>query len=243
MPYKYSSTRSAKKLARKSKRNFIITLIIIGLLLYFTFKWILPSFIGGVSFIKDTFKPQAKISTKLDLSNTLAPPVLNIPYEATNTAQIDIAGFGTPNSKVKLFLDDTEIQTTEVSNEGNFTFSQVSLNLGTNNINGKTIDGEDKVSLPSKLIKINFDNEKPALSIAEPEDNKQIQGGDKKVGITGKTEPGVKLFINGSQLILDKDGNFTSEQPLNEGDNVFTIQAVDLASNSTEIQRRVTFQP
>lgn len=243
MSYKYRSPRSTRKLASKSRQNFIITLIITGLLLYFTFQWVLPSFIGGVSFIKETFKPQTKISTAVDEKNTLAPPVLNISYEATNTAQIDIAGFGTPNSKVKLFLDDIEVQTTEVPSEGNFVFSQVSLTLGTNNIYGKTIDDKEKVSLPSKNIKIYFDDEKPALNIAEPEDSKQIQGGDKKVRVAGKTEPDAKIFINGSQQILDNEGNFASEQPLNEGDNMFSIQAVDLASNTTEIQRKVTFQP
>lgn len=237
----YSSRRSAKRFARKSKRNFIITLILTGLILYFTFKWILPFFIGGVSFIKDTINSNPKISSTQE-ANNLAPPVLNIAYEATNTAQIDISGYGTPHSKVTLFLDDQAAQTIDVSSEGTFTFTKVPLKFGTNNIYAKTID-QNKVSLPSKEIKVILDNEKPSLNILEPDDNKQIQGGDKKVKVAGKTEAGSKIFINDNQTIVDSEGNFLTELSLNEGDNIISIKAVDFASNSTEVQRKVTYKP
>lgn len=243
MPYKYQSRRSAKRLARKSKRNFIITLILIALLVYFTFTWMLPSFIGGVGFIKGIVKPSQKTSINLVENITLAPPVLNIPYEATNTAQIDIKGYGTPNSKVKLYLDDEAKQTVSVLEDGSFTMQNITLSLGTNNIYGKTIDDQEKESLPSKTIKLNFDNEKPPLSINEPEDGKIIQGGDKKVEVSGKTDLGIQILINGSQIIVDKDGNFRTDQSLDEGDNIITIKALDLASNSTEVQKKVIYKP
>lgn len=242
MAQKYSSRRFAKRYAHKSKRNFIITLIIVAAILYFTFIWVLPSFIGGVGFIEGWVKPQSKVQPKTVDDTTLAPPVLSIPFEATNTAQIDIAGYGSSGSKVKLFLDDKEIQTTDVSADGNFTFSQIPLNLGTNNFYAKTIDS-DKESLPSKTFQLTYTNQKPTLTITEPDDNKQIQGGDKTIKISGKTDPGVKVFVNDSQVIIDQDGNFSSQQPLNEGDNIFTIRAVDTATNSNEVQRKVTYKP
>ncbi len=243
MAYRYHSRRSVKRLSRKSKRNFAVTLIIITLLIFATISWILPSFINALGGIKNTIKPSQKAAIDLSEKITLAPPVLNIPYEATNTAQINIKGYATPHLKVKLYLDDREEQTIEAGSNGDFTFQNIDLSLGTNNINAKTVDEEGNESLSSKTIKIIYDNETPSLTLTEPEDNKTIQGGDKKVKVSGKTDPHARVFINGNQIIVDKDGNFSSDQPLVEGDNVFTIKTVSLTSNSTELERKVIYTP
>lgn len=234
--------RRVKRYQNKSKRNFIATIIIILVLFYVTFTWILPSLIGGIGFLKNFTNPSQKVITPPD-QTTLAPPVLNIPYEATNTAQIDIVGYSSPSSKVELFLDDDKKQTVEASSDGSFKFSDVSLSLGTNNIYGKSVDEKNQESLPSKTLIIIFDNEKPAVNISEPEDNKEINGGEKKVKISGKTEAGVSVYVNGNQIIVDKDGNFTTTQDLNEGDNNFDIKATDAANNSNEVSRKVVFHP
>ncbi len=235
--------RSSKRLAKKSRRRFITTVILIGFILFATLNWVLPNFINVLGFVKGLLQPSQKVTSLLEEDPLLAAPVLNIPYEATNSSEIDIRGFSTPNSKVKLFLDDEEKQTTDVKEDGSFIFEKVSLNIGTNNIYAKSIDEKEKMSLPSKTFKIVYDNEKPSLSINEPEDNKKIQGGDKKVKISGKTEAGAKVFINESQIIIDQDGNFSTESTINDGENTLTIKSVDLSSNTTEVQRKVTYTP
>lgn len=243
MRHNYQNRRAARKLVRNSKRNFLITLIIIGLLLYATLNWLLPSFINSMGLVKNIIKPQQKVVTNSQTNSKLAPPVLNIPYEATNSAQINIPGYATHQSKVKLYIDDEEKQTVETKDSGDFTFANVDLTLGTNNIYAKTIDENSTESLPSKLIKVIYDNQNPTLILNEPEDNKIIQGGDNKVKFSGKTDPNNEIFINDSRIIVDKDGNFNSDQSLNDGDNNFNIKAVSKASNSTEISRRVTYNP
>lgn len=228
-------------MAKKSRRNFIITILLIGFLIYATLQWILPNLIGGIGFIKGKVKPVKNIQVS-DVSSSLPPPVLNIPYEATNTAQINISGYGTPHSKVTIYLDDKKFETTQVSDDGSFEIKNVTLALGTNNIYGKSLDDQDKESLPSKTIKLIFDNEKPALDISSPQDGQVIQGGDKKVVISGKTETNTQILINGSQVVVDKDGNFSSTLPLNDGDNNFTIRSVDKAGNFTEVVRKVVYK-
>jgi hypothetical protein len=243
MAKRYQSARATRKLAKKSRRNFFISLALIVFLFYAAFTWILPSLINGARLVKGlhpTPKPSVDNSPQ---NSSLAPPILSIPYEATNTAQIDIKGYATPHSKVSLYLDDAKIDTVDVSGDGSFGFSNLSLNLGINNIYGKSIDEQNQQSLPSKTFRITYANEKPALDINTPEDNKKIQGGDKKVTISGKTTPGDEVFINGSQVIVDKDGNFNSQQDINEGDNNFDIKAVDNATNTTDVQRKVTYSP
>ncbi len=243
MPQRYRSRRQIKRLSRKSKWNFLISLILIGILLYSTIIWILPNFIGGISFITNKIKPPQIKIVEQSQNSSLAPPILNIPYEATNTAQINISGYGTPGSKVKLFIDDEEKDTIDVSEDGSFSFEDISLNLGRNNIYSKTVDEEDKESLASKTLQLSYINDKPNLTISEPEDNKKIQGGDKKVKVSGKTDPGIKIFVSGSQVIISNDGTFSTDLPLTDGDNDLLIKAEDQAGNTTEIQRRVNYTP
>ncbi len=239
--YKYRS-RALRRTAKRSKRNFVISLILIIVFSYLALIWILPNFIGAIGTVKNFIHPSEKKVNSEIQTTTLAPPVLNIPYEATNTAQINIQGYSSPNLKVKLFLDDREIQTTDVSPDGSFTFQNIDLRIGTNNIYGKTVDKENNESLPSKTLKVIFDNEKPPLDLSEPEDGKKVQG-ERKIKFAGKTEVGAKVYINGNQIIVDKDGNFSSEQSLNDGDNNFTIRSLDSALNFNEISHRITFTP
>lgn len=240
----YKSRTQVRKLKSRSGKNLLATLIISVLLLFVSFNWILPAFIDGITQVRNIFKsPTDKSTASIADNPTLAPPVFIIPYEATNSAQIDIKGYATANSKVNLYLDDELIDTADVTSDGSFIFKNVSLNLGTNNIYGKTVDDQNKESLASKTIQIIFDNSKPKLQVNEPEDGKVIQGGDKKIKVAGKTDPEIKVYINDSQAIVDKDGNFSSDQPLNEGDNNLNIKAVDFAGNGTEITRKVTYKP
>lgn len=241
MAYRYRSRRTVQKIAKKSRRNFIITLIVISLLIYATLNWVLPYFIGGIGVVKNRIDPPKKITGTKNL--TLAPPVLNIPIEATNSAEINIKGFGVPNSKVKIYVDDDLKETVDVSSEGSFIAENILLNIGTNNIYGKTLDENAKESLASKTIILNYSYDKPNLAVNQPEDDSKIQGGDKKITVSGKTGDKIKIYINDSQVVVNKDGNFTSELSINEGENIITVKAVDVASNTTEIQRKVTYIP
>ena len=241
MRYSYRSRRSVRKYARKSKRNLIVTLILVGFLLYATVVWILPTLINGVGSVKNVLNPNKKIPATAIEDTTLAPPVLVIPFEATNSSTIAVSGYSTPGTKVEIYLDDELIKTEDVSTDGSFVVKEIELSFGTNNISGKTAD-QGKASLSSKKFKVIYDNEKPKLEVSEPEDGKTIQG-ERKLKVSGKTEEGVKVYINDSQVIVDKDGNFSTEKQLTDGENNFNLKAVDSASNYTEVSRRVNFTP
>lgn len=242
MAYRYQSRRYAKKIAHQSRTNFVITLLIIGFLVYATIQWVLPTLINGLGFITGIFKPPHKQSLITSENSSLAPPVFNILFEATNSAYIDIKGYGTPNSKVSIFFDDEKKETVNILSDGSFEVRNLSLVLGTNNIYAKSIDEKNLESLPSKTFKIIYDNEKPSLEISEPEDGKSVQG-ERKLKISGKTEPQSQIFINDSRTVVSSDGTFTTLFQLNDGENNLTIKAIDPASNTTEIVRKVNFQP
>lgn len=233
----------ARRYEKRSRNKFIFTLIIIAFLLYSLLAWILPTLIGGLSFF-NKFKHNPKPPTPVSEDITIAPPVLNIPFEATNTAQIKIKGYAQPHSKIEVYIDD-DLKTTATTDEnGSFTSGNIPLNLGTNNIYGKTVNDKGDKSLSSKPITITFINEKPKLEVSSPQDNQVIKGGDKKVTVSGSTDTSgdITVTVNGSQAIVDESGNFSQTIAVNDGDNNIVIAAADQAGNSTQISRRVTYQ-
>lgn len=230
-------------MAKKGRRKLITTLILGGVLLYIVFAWFLPNFIGGLSFL-NRFKSMPEQETPVSEKATLAPPVLNIPYEATNTATINIKGYSIPKTKIEIYIDDRLKSTTQTKNDGSFIAENVSLDLGNNNISGKTIDEQDSKSLSSKVIKIYYNNEQPVLNIDQPQDNQTISG-DRKISVTGSVEPkeNISVTINGSQVIVGNDGHFSQIINLNDGDNNITIIATSITGSSSQTTRKVIFQP
>lgn len=232
-------SRSNRRYARKSKRSFLVTLIIIIALIFITLNWIIPGLISSLGFL-NKFK-SSEVQKTIPDDASLAPPVLNIPYEATNSAQIEIKGYATLNSKVRIFIDDDLKSEVEVESDGSFIAQNVNLNLGTNTIYGKTISLNSKESLPSKRIKLLFDDEKPTLELSEPEDGKVVTG-DKRIKFVGTTNQDTQVFINNFQVVVNSEGIFETTLSLNDGDNNFTIIARDRAANTTELTRKITYQ-
>lgn len=234
----------SRRIERKSKKNFFLTLIICGVLLYILFVWFIPTFIGGLSLF-NRFKEPSKITKPVSENTSLAPPVLNIPYEATNSANIYIRGYTMPYTSVEIYVNDELKSTIKSTTDGSFISEQVTLDLGKNSISGKTIDTNGSKSYGSKPIIVTYSNEKPILEINDPQDNLVITGGDKKVNVNGKTNSDQEIIItiNNSRAIVNSDGNFSQVVEINEGDNTITIVATDTAGNSNQIVRKVTYKP
>lgn len=214
------------------------------MLSYALLAWILPAFIGGLS-VLNRLKPSDKPIAQISDSTAIAPPVLNIPFESTNSGTINIKGYASAQNTVEIYLDD-ELKTRIISNDdGSFSSDDINLNFGTNNLYGKTVDDKGNKSLPSKTIRLYYDNEKPKLEIKEPEDNKTITGGDKKVTVSGTvdSQKSIKVSINDIKVIVNSNGDFSKVIDLNDGDNNITINATDTAGNNTQITRKVIYQP
>lgn len=239
--------RSVKKLEQKARNKILGAILIIFFVGFVFINWGLPAIIGSLSIFNKA--KHTTISNNLIEDPAIAPPVLNIPFESTNSAELKISGYSSPNSKVEIYLDD-DLKTTVTSDDfGSFTSDFITLSEGTNNIYGRSVNENstsnlpDKKSLPSKTIKLLFSNEKPVLEISEPEDNKQIKGGDKKVHINGKTDAQNQIMVNGTTVIVNNDGNFSTDVSINEGDNNISITAQNTVGNTTKIDRKVNYSP
>ncbi len=238
----YKSTfkpRSVRHSESRAKRNLMVTIVGILVATVVFFMWGLPFIIGQLSFLNKRNAPIDASELKID--EAIAPPVLYIPYEATNSATLPISGYASPLSRVEVYIDDEIKSQTATDSEGKFTTEPIPLNLGTNNIKAVTLSDSNKKSLPSKNIKLYFSNEKPALEISEPVDGAEIKGGDKKVRVAGKTDVNNHVAVNGSTVIVDGEGNFQTVLALNEGDNTITLVSSNSFGNSNSIERKVKY--
>ncbi|RJQ25096.1 hypothetical protein C4577_06365 [Candidatus Parcubacteria bacterium] len=234
---------SARRLEKKAKKNLVFTILLGVALLYLSVTWLLPALIGGLSVLND-FKQTPKSEKSIAEDATLAPPVLNIPFEATNTAVISISGYSLPDTSVEIYVDE-ELKTTVLTLEdGSFTVENIPLLLGSNSISGKTVDSKDKKSLSSKPIAVYYNNTKPKLNIDTPSDNQVLEGGDQKITVSGSTDinQNIIITINGNRAIVDSSGLFNKTIELNEGDNNLVITAKNQSGNITQVARRVVYQ-
>lgn len=232
--------RSVRHSESKARNRLIITLVVIIGLIFIFFTWVLPFIIGHLSFLNSyKSKDSAEVVT---IDEAIAPPVLFIPYEATNSASIPISGYATPLSKIEVYINDSLKAAINSDADGKFTTDQVGLEDGTNNIYAVTLNDAGKKSLPSKTIRLLYSNDKPILSVSEPADGTEIRG-DKKVKVAGKTDPNDTVTINGSTAIVNSDGIFETFVPLNDGDNTLTIVAANSFGNNTQTTRLVKFIP
>ena len=79
----------------------------------------------------------------------------------------------------------------------------------------------------------------PEAEVTEPQDGTEFDAKSKLITISGKTEAGVKIYLNDRFFLPKADGTFSSSYSLNAGENILKIKFVDEAGNEVEIERKV----
>lgn len=82
--------------------------------------------------------------------------------------------------------------------------------------------------------------EPPTLTIDHPND--LLSTSSRFVTVTGRTEPGALLTINGSAFVPDTTGTFTTDVILAPGVNTIAVEARRRHSRPARIERRITVQ-
>ncbi|WP_426334727.1 S8 family serine peptidase [Paenibacillus silvae] len=165
-------------------------------------------------------------------------PVLTQPVNTyTNQSTYTISGTSPASgAQIKFYNGKNAAGTTTVNN-GKFS-AGVKLQAGVNVITAEAIiDGKatDR-SLPVILI---LDQTKPQLTIVSPAEGSRIN--TEVVHVTGSVVETFldKVTVNGQTVQVDRDKKFSHRVLVNEGENVITITATDLAGNKTTETRTV----
>ncbi len=168
------------------------------------------------------------------------PPRIVMPFEATSSATINIAGFAEKGGNVELYKDGKLFLTKKVDAQGDFLFSQVELNSGPNTFWTVAFLKESAKSEPSKKVVIIRDETAPSLTMINPsEDKLTVDVAD--FDVIGKTEPGVSVSLNNYVASVNDKGEFKLKLQLSPGKNEYEVKAKDLAGNITTKKITITY--
>lgn len=161
------------------------------------------------------------------------PPRLVIPYEATNSATVTIAGLAEPKVTVELLKNDVSIGKSEVSDKGDFAFEGVNLDEGINSFSAIAMTDKGGSSEASKSEGVVFDNQVPGIQMVNPlEETLKIDYTD--FDVIGRTEKGASVTVSGNVAPVDNDGQFKLKVQLVAGKNDIEIRVIDTAGNETK---------
>ena len=155
----------------------------------------------------------------------------------TNQDSITVEGTVTFDAIVNIYVNDQKVASVETENRG---FAvEVELPQATNTIMA-TAELNGRETEPTSLITVVKDKVLPTLTVTEPEDNARINV--EVVHVIGNVTDDIgmrELLVNNMPVEIDEEGNFHKRILVNEGENVITVRAIDLAGNETVITRTV----
>ncbi len=230
-------SRLTKRTEKNTKKSIFFSVLGIVVILFLIFKFGLGLLVNFSLLISNS-----KGTTTGSDQNTISfisPPTLNPTFSATNSAQVTITGIADKGRDVYLYINNLQTDQTTADDKGNFKFSET-LNKGINQITAKEIYN-GKESNFSNPISITYLNSLPKLDVSNPTDGEKFQKDQNTVLVSGSTDPGVSVTVNGFWAVIDDNNNFSYNLPLQNGDNQIKIVATDQAGNRTEKDLTVNY--
>ncbi len=179
---------------------------------------------------------QAGNSTRVTRQLTLVtqPPTvaITVPPEDTwtNQALTNISGKAPPGTTLK--IND---QPVAVAADGSFQH-ELLLEEGDNTIRLAATDDVGNVTTQQRLVHLKT---KPPMVTLNAEDGATY--GDAMLQLTGRTEVGTTVIVNGQTVPVSTLGDFQVTLSLFQGDNAIQVEARDQAGNVTNVTRRVRY--
>jgi bacillopeptidase F len=234
-------SRLNKNFEKKTKRTMILSIIGILIILFILFRFGIDALVNFSLFISGN-RNQATTQNANQI-NYVATPILNPLSQATNSAHIIISGQSLKDYSILLYLNGGNVDQVNTDKNGAFVFKE-DLISGDNLIKVKA-KFNDKQSNFSDAINVVLKNSPPTLDVSTPNDgqgfNKNQVNTGNTINVTGKTDQGVSVTVNGFWAVVDDNNNFSYTLPLQNGDNQIKIVAVDQAGNKTEKDLKVNF--
>lgn len=229
------------RLERKKEEQITKKTVFLGFLTVLIFVMVI---LFGLPFLINFSIFLGNIKNKKDITteNVLPPlaPRLVVPFEATSSARIKIDGFAEAGSVVELLKNSESIGKVDVTENGEFYFENVDLTDGENIFSAVAIKDKSGSSQASKDLMVILDTKAPELTITNPStDALKVDSAD--FDVTGKSEKGVSVSINGRVAVVDNNGNFKLKIQLNPGKNDIGIIVKDTALNETKKTVSITY--
>lgn len=231
--------RLKRKLKKQAFRNtlFVVLGVVLVAVVLFTFG---TQLLIGFSVLLT--RDGSDTTNETQEVNYIASPDLNPVEEATNSAKIIISGTSSvDNATIKLYINGTLEKSTSINSKNEFTFKDVLLEDGSNEIKAKTVTEDGRESSFSSPFTINYTDKAPELTIDYPAEGQSLKQNQQT--LRGKTVAGASVTVNGFRAIVEPNGEFSYDIKLNDGGNSIKIITIDQAGNKTEKELHVSYSP
>ena len=205
----------------------------------FTYLWML-FFLSNVNGFWELFKGKEVYEQK-DTIPPISPYIDPIP-DAITGDNIVVSGRSEPAVKIILFVDGTSQSEVVTDNEGSFAFNNILVGLTPTKIQVMAKDDAGNQSAKSREYSIIQDKEIPTIEIITPKKGETFKSTERTYKVTGKTESGASVYVNGQVSITDDEGNFSENIALRDGGNEIKIKAIDKAGNELEEKIYMSFE-
>lgn len=125
----------------------------------------------------------------------------------------------------------------EVTDQPAFTFGNLRDGRFYWRVSLLTAKGLEGTPSEVRAIRSVQDTTPPELTVASPEGNRVVAA--PRVLVSGRSEKGSRVFINGDPVSSLPDGGFSVPTRLKEGVNIIVVEAVDQAGNSSYQTRTI----
>jgi len=231
-------SRLSKNFEKKSRKTLILSVIGILIVLFLLFRFGLDILVGFTTLISGSKNTTG--TTTSNQINFIAPPILNPLVSATNSARITISGKAVKGQTVYLYVNNQGVDQIQANNDGGFSFNET-LNNGDNQIEARAESKDGKKSDYSNSFDVAFKNSPPTLDVSTPSDGQSFKKDQNTASVTGKTDAGVTVTVNGFWAVVDDNNNYSYTLTLQNGDNQIKIVATDQAGNKTEKDLKVNY--
>lgn len=225
-----------KKEERSQLKKAFYLAVVSLIIAFFLFTFGIGVLSGFADVLNKIFNNESEnTSTKVSAQ---IPILDNLP-DATGSAKLKVSGFAFGAKKVIFFVNGQKSGEVEVSAD-KFSFEDLSLKEGENEINAKSLSLDQIESDFSKSYRVVLDRNAPEFTIESPSEG-QTFSGINRISVRGKTEKDAQVYAGGFLANVNPEGNFEVFVPLIDGDNEIEVKAIDIAGNVNSKKIRVRF--
>jgi mannose-6-phosphate isomerase-like protein (cupin superfamily) len=158
------------------------------------------------------------------------PPPLNLD-DIQDRSQIVIQSSAQPGDVIDIFLNGEIVMTVTADENGNFTFTADAEAEGVYVYTVRVTNARGFTSEEAVLVEIVTDFTPPALELLSPS---MPPRSGQTVLVSGRTEPGASVTVDGQAVTVGADGYF--ETQVTAGSGPIAIEAVDPSGNTTSLE-------
>ncbi|OGK17545.1 hypothetical protein A3D80_04575 [Candidatus Roizmanbacteria bacterium RIFCSPHIGHO2_02_FULL_40_13b] len=228
----YRNSRS-----KKQRQNIILLSIFAVLLIIFLFTFGFNLLINTTLFIANLTNNSNKSQVNKNDEFVLAPELFSL-SDATSSAQLVINGTAQKNSKLSFYVNGQKQK--EIIIDADTFEDELTLQKGQNEIYVQMDIAKDTISKKSDTYHIVYLDQKPRLELAFPSDGFRTNKSD--ITVSGSTDSGVSIRVNGSPVTLSSDSKFNQTLQLSDGENKIVITATDQAGNTETKELTITLE-